>query len=146
MLALATQLGRAVPSDRPDLTMQQLHALVLLSARPRHVGEVATLLGVSMSSASSMIDRLARASLVERERGEDDRRVVVCGITEQGELVLRHVLEVGRLRLERLLAELSSDELTTVERALESLIAAARTVMSGSSPSMEHTRGGLPGR
>lgn len=135
MLTLATHLESAVPSPQPDLTVRQLYALVLLSARPRYVGEVATLLGVTISSASGLIDRLVRARLVSRQRGEEDRRVVICRLTDDGELALRHFLEIGRLRLERVLNELSGDELTTVEHALQLLIGAARIVISRSEPS-----------
>jgi len=125
MLTLAIQLESAVPAARPDLTMRQLYALVLLSAHPRHVGEVATVLGVTISSASGLVDRLVRARLVLRQPGENDRRTVVCRLTDEGEAVLRQFLEIGRLRLERLLAQLSVDELLVVERALDVLISAA---------------------
>ncbi len=129
MLTLATQLESAVPAAQPDLTMRQLYALVLLSAHPRHVGEVATLLGITISSASGLIDRLVRARLVWRQAGENDRRLVVCRLTDEGEGVLRQFLEIGRVRLERLLAQLSVDELLDVERALDVLMGAAHQVV-----------------
>lgn len=134
MLTLATQLESAVPAARPDLTMRQLYALVLLSSRPRHVGEVATLLGVTISSASGLIDRLVRARLVSRQSGDADRRRVICRLTGDGEAVLREFLEIGRLRLERVLTELSKGELLIVERALDHLIVAARRVVEESPP------------
>jgi len=129
MLTLATQLESAVPAAQPDLTMRQLYALVLLSAHPRHVGEVAALLGITISSASGLIDRLVRARLVSRQPGENDRRIVVCRLTGQGDRVLRQFLEIGRLRLERLLAQLTVDDLLVVERALDVLMGAAHQVV-----------------
>lgn len=146
LLALATQLEAAEPSGRPDLTMKQLYALAVLSACPRHVGEVAMLLGVSISSVSSLIERLVRAGLVSRQREVGDRRVVVCDITDDGQLALRHVIEIGRRRLKLLLQELSGDELATVDLAVELLIGAARTVVSRSGASVDQTLGGLPSR
>lgn len=129
MLTLATHLESAVPAAQPDLTMRQMYALVLLSAHPRHVGEVATLLGITISSASGLIDRLVRARLVWRQPGENDRRLVVCRLTDEGEGVLRQFLEIGRVRLERLLAQLSIDELLDVERAFDVLMGAAHQVV-----------------
>ena len=129
MLTLATQLESAVPAAQPDLTMQQLYALELLSAHPRQVGEVAALLGITISSASGLIDRLVRARLVSRQPGDNDRRIVVCRLTGEGESVLRQFLEIGRLRLERLLAQLSVDDLLIVERALDVLMGAAHQVV-----------------
>lgn len=129
MLTLATQLESAVPAPQPDLTMRQLYALVLLSARPRHVGEVANLLSITISSGSGLIDRLVRARLVSRQPGEADRRLVICRLTGEGESVLRQFLEIGRLRLERVLTQLSGDQLLVVERALDLLMGAARRVV-----------------
>lgn len=131
MLTLATQLESAVPAAQPDLTMRQLYALVLLSARPRHVGEVATLLGVTISSASGLIDRLVRARLVSRQPGEADRRIVICRLTGEGDAALRQFLEIGRLRLERLLTQLPVDDLLVVERALDVLMDAANHIIAG---------------
>lgn len=134
MLSLATRLEEAVPAAQPDLTMRQLYALVLLSARPRHVGEVASALGITISSASGLIDRLVRARLVTRQSGETDRRTVVCQLTDTGHAVLRQFLDIGRLRLERLLTQLQIEDLLIVERALDRLIAAASDVVGDSRP------------
>lgn len=135
MLGLATRLEEAVPAAQPDLTMRQLYALVLLSARPRHVGEVASALGITISSASGLIDRLVRARLVTRQSGEADRRTVTCQLTDNGHAVLRQFLEIGRLRLERLLAQLPIEDLLIVERALDRLIDAAGDVVGRNRPS-----------
>lgn len=134
ILTLATQLEGALPARQPDLTMRQLYALFLLSAQPRHVGEVAGLLSVTISSASGLIDRLVRADLVAREPGGTDRRLVLCRLTREGEAALRQFLEIGRLRLERVLTQLSKGELLIVERALDLLIAAARRVVEPPRP------------
>lgn len=134
MLGLATQLEGAMPSAQPDLTMRQLYALVLLSARPRHVGEVASALAITISSASGLIDRLVRARLVSRQSGEADRRTVVCQLTDDGQAVLRQFLEIGRLKLERLLTQLPFEDLLVVERALDRLIEAASEVVGSARP------------
>lgn len=134
MLGLATQLQGALPSAHTDLTMRQLYALVLLSARRRHVGEVASALGITLSSASGLIDRLVRARLVSRHSGETDRRTVVCELTDDGQAVLRQFLEIGRLKLERLLTRLPIEDLLIVERALDRLIDAASEVVGTAEP------------
>lgn len=135
MLSLATRLEEAVPAAQPDLTMRQLYALVLLSARPRQIGEVASALGITISSASGLIDRLVRAQLVTRQSGEADRRTVTCHLTDHGHAVLRQFLEIGRLRLEHLLIQLPTEDLVVVERALGRLIDAAGDVVGRNRPS-----------
>ena len=130
-LALSVQLDRATPgAAQPDLTMRQLLALYLLLEAPRRVGELARQLNVTISSASGLVDRLVGAGLVEREHGTADRRLVVCRLSDQGRRELEAFLQLGRLRLERVLARLSAQELLVVQRALDLLIAAARDAIA----------------
>jgi DNA-binding MarR family transcriptional regulator len=55
---------------------------------------------------------------------------VVCRLTERGRQELDAFLQLGRLRLERVLARLSAEELRVVHRALDLLIAAARDAIA----------------
>src|SRR6266508_2068625 len=110
-LALSVQLDRAMPdAAQPDLTMRQVLALYLLLEAPRRVGELARELNVTISSASGLVDRLVAAGLVEREHGTADRRLVVCRLSDQGRRELEAFLQLGRLRLERVLARLSAQD------------------------------------
>ncbi len=110
--------------------MQQLLAVILMSVGPQRVGEIAAALGITISSASGLVERLARAGLVLRSRSTADRRAVICQLSLEGDSELREHLDIGRLRLEQVLAELSRDELISVEHALDLLIGAARTVVA----------------
>lgn len=127
ILELSTRLEASAPRElHADLTMRQLLALYLLSGGPRRVTDVAAALGISLPSASGLVDRLAAGGLVDRHRVERDRRLVLCELTEAGREALTEVLRIGRMRLERVLTELNVPDLEIVERALELLIAAAR--------------------
>ena len=64
--------------------MLQFRTLVLLSQGPQRMGNIAAHLVSSLSSATSMIDRLVDKSLVEREPDPDDRLVEICQLTSQG--------------------------------------------------------------
>ena len=133
MLDVATQLASMTQSAQElDLTMRQLFVLNLLSARPRSIGEVAAALRVTISSASGLVDRLVRARLVARHRAAPpaDRRRVICELTETGAAALDAHLQVGNLRLQLLLGELSADELDVIERGLDLLVGAARSVIA----------------
>jgi DNA-binding MarR family transcriptional regulator len=131
-LALSVQLDRAMPdAAQPDLTMRQVLALYLLLEAPRRVGELARELNVTISSASGLVDRLVAAGLVEREHGTADRRLVTCRLTGPGRRELEAFLQLGRLRLERILARMSARDLLVVQRAQDLLIAAARQAIAG---------------
>jgi DNA-binding MarR family transcriptional regulator len=58
----------ATIADAPDITVSQLSQA----------------LSVHVSTASNLLDKLARAGLVERLRGDEDRRVVRLRLTDQG--------------------------------------------------------------
>jgi len=130
-LALSVQLDRAMPdAAQPDLTMRQVLALYLLLEAPRRVGELARELNVTISSASGLVDRLVAAGLVEREHGTADRRLVVCRLTGPGRRELEAFLQLGRLRLEWVLARIAAQDLLVVQRAQDLLIAAARDAIA----------------
>jgi len=137
MLEIARQLATAIPPTHdPDLTMRQLFVLHLLSQAPRSIGVVAKDLGITISSASGLMDRLETTSLIKRVHPDapEDRRRVICHLTAVGTTALTDHLRLGNLRLEVLLAELSHDEVRLVEQAMELLIRAAREVIAKAKP------------
>src|SRR5665647_2725595 len=121
MLEIARQLSTAIPPTHdPDLTMRQLFVLHLLSQAPRSIGVIAKDLGITISSASGLMDRLETTGLIKRVHPDapEDRRRVICHLTAVGTTALTDHLRLGNLRLEVLLAELSHDEVRLVEQAL----------------------------
>lgn len=131
ILELSARLEATSPNElHADLTMRQLLALYLLSAGQRRVSDVGSALGISLPAASGLIDRLAVAGLVDRQRVERDRRLVLCELTDAGRQALDEVLRIGRMRLERVLTALEIADLETVERSLDILIGAAQRMVS----------------
>lgn len=131
ILELSARLEATSPNElHADLTMRQLLALYLLSAGERRVSDVGSALGISLPAASGLIDRLAAAGLIDRQRVERDRRVVLCELTDAGRQALDEVLRIGRMRLERVLTALEITDLETVERSLDILIGAAERMAS----------------
>lgn len=107
----------------------QLHVLGLLSEiGPTTVSSVATHLGVTPPSASAIVDRMVEAGLVIRERSDADRRVVTVSLSPCGRDTLAKVVGGRRDMLERVLGQLSDDELaitTTMLARLDEAIDAA---------------------
>jgi DNA-binding MarR family transcriptional regulator len=109
-----------------ELTMPQFKVLLVLyteSGAP--MGRLASLLGVTLSTATGIIDRLVERGLVVRQESPHDRRVVVCRLTAEGLQLAERLQQSGRTRMKALLAALDEAELCTVARALELLLAAA---------------------
>ena len=77
----------ASPVDRwleLDLTMPQLKMLFVVDLLgPVPMGQLAARLGISLPTATGLIDRLVEAGLARREHDERDRRVVLVGTTAE---------------------------------------------------------------
>ena len=66
-----------------DLSPPQSLVLRLLD-EPRPMGDLAQLMHCDNSNLTGIIDRLSERGLVERTRGEGDRRVRLIALTEEG--------------------------------------------------------------
>ncbi len=117
--ALEHMAGRmqAVEESEVELTKTQRRVLYHLARAPRRMTEVAELLRSSLSSATSMIDRLVEKGLVERAADPADRRVVLCRLTVLG----RQEAERQLRFFEQVAGQLDEAELEKVVEALELL-------------------------
>jgi DNA-binding MarR family transcriptional regulator len=90
-------------NDR-SVSKTNLHILMLLDQLGRQpMSRLATLADVSMPNMTAVIDRMAEHGLVERARGDDDRRVVLVSVTDQGRAILDEFQAVRREYLRRVI-------------------------------------------
>jgi DNA-binding MarR family transcriptional regulator len=100
----------------------QLHVMgVLHEVGPITVSHLAARLGISPPSTSAMVDRMVDGGLVERVRGEEDRRIVSVWLTPAGEAALAAAIGGRRGKLERVLSQLDPTELADTLRVLNRL-------------------------
>ena len=107
---------------RQGISMTQLHVMHLLE---RH-GEMAMsrlsdMLGVSMSNATGLIDRVEERGFVERIGVPSDRRIVLVRITPGGRQVLDEVEAIREETLRSVLDRLDGDQLASVATAMADL-------------------------
>ena len=109
-----------------DLTTPQLKVVLLLylngSAR---MSELASSLGVTLATATGILDRLVDKDIVERENSREDRRVVVCRLSMKGQELTDRLYTSGRERARQLLQGLDEDKLSKLDEALASLSGAS---------------------
>lgn len=85
--------------------------LEALGRAPRaSMKEIARLLGVQMSSATVLVDRLVREKMLDRLRDENDRRVVWVRLTNKGRGVVRDTLDEKSRSMERIFGCLTGAE------------------------------------
>ena len=116
---------------RGALSLVHLSVLALLETKgSQPMSAIADALDVSQASATGIIDRMEERGLVERQRAEDDRRVVSIHLTGAGTAVSADILEQRRTRLRRILAELSPDEVEGFLRGVRAMRGARERLLA----------------
>ncbi|HEV3038162.1 MAG TPA: MarR family transcriptional regulator [Candidatus Angelobacter sp.] len=115
-----------------ELPARAMRAIVILSNRGRCImSDFASAVGVPVSTATHMIEKLVRKGLVVRVRSEEDRRVVYVELSEEGRKREHHYLQ-NRVAMGRdMLGPLSPGER---ELFLEMLVKMIRATSSESKP------------
>jgi len=115
--------GRGAQPPADWLSVPQLMVIGWLAAGGRRrISEVAARLGVSLSAATGLADRLTRAGLAVRSRDGDDRRVVWLEITPKGRELLARTRELRRQSIDEAFSVLSDEELETFVRIISKVI------------------------
>ena len=108
-----------------DLTMPQLKVVLLLFMNgPVRMSDIASALDVSLATGTGVIDRLVEREIVLRENHPDDRRVVLCRLSEKGQKLIGGLWQLARDRLRELLGAIDPVRLRLVIEALEALLKA----------------------
>jgi DNA-binding MarR family transcriptional regulator len=108
-----------------DLTMPQLKVVLLLFMNgPVRMSDIASALDVSLATATGVIDRLVEREIVLRENHPDDRRVVLCRLSEKGQKLIGGLWQLARDRLRELLGAIEPVRLRLVIETLEALLQA----------------------
>ncbi len=119
---------RLMQWEQSHLTLPQLRVLFQVRRQPGiTTGQLARCLGVTISTTSGLVAKLADGGLVARGSSQDDRRQIPLELTNAGRVLAGELAEVTRPFVERLAEELG-DELEEVVVALEKLTAAADKV------------------
>jgi len=97
------------------LTPAQYNILRILrgEGNPLPILDIASRMIQTVPGITGLIDRLEKATLVERKRCEKDRRVVFVSITDQGKQLVGTLDEPVNKLHHQLLSHLSQDELQT---------------------------------
>ncbi|HSL76649.1 MAG TPA: MarR family transcriptional regulator [Candidatus Limnocylindrales bacterium] len=123
-----------------NVSMAQLRCLHLIAATGEtRMSRLVSLLGVSISTVSGLVDRLVDRGFVTRHDDPADRRQVVIAATPAGTAFLDQMRDLGNAQFRELIARLRPDELRTVRRSIEILsrVADEATAVSAPDPRKE---------
>jgi DNA-binding MarR family transcriptional regulator len=90
------------------------------------MSELAATRNVALNTATSLVDRLVLADLVERHGDPADRRVVRVAVTDRGRLLVERLRAVRTAVMRRLLDDLSDEEVASILAAMPALARLAR--------------------
>jgi DNA-binding MarR family transcriptional regulator len=108
-----------------DLTAGQLRTLLLLYTNgPTRMSDISSTLNVSMATATGVIDRMVERGIVVRESDPNDRRIVLCRVSPEGEELVSGLWRAWYERAKVLLRALDRRRLLAVRELLEALLEA----------------------
>jgi len=105
-----------------DLTSSQIKVLISFSDQSSFtMTELSRTHAVSVSTMTSMVDRLLQLGLFERQRDDADRRIVRVRLTPEGKKIVDYLMKVRRQELEKFLLELSDAEIQQFVKSIETV-------------------------
>jgi DNA-binding MarR family transcriptional regulator len=111
--------------QQSGLSLAQLNVVTLLEMHgPMPMGRVAELLGVSVASATGIVDRMAERDLVSRKGSPTDRRVVEVHIAERAHELFEAAKARRRDHLREVLARVDDERLAGLLEGLRAVRAA----------------------
>lgn len=121
---LFRQLFPTVPKDllTLDITMPQTKIILILYIHgPRRMSDIASELDVTLPTATSLVERLVEKGYVLRETQPDDRRVVLCRLSDDGQKAIGRIWQLARNRTAESLEAMDVSKLGLFVEALQAM-------------------------
>lgn len=119
LYGLATGAVRRLPRD---MSLTSAATLATLDRTgPRCITELAAIEGVTQPAMTTLVRVMQKSGLVERRGDASDKRLTVVCLTEAGSSYVHTRRQAGVHALERLIGELSGDEVEALLAALPAL-------------------------
>jgi DNA-binding MarR family transcriptional regulator len=123
---------------RLGISMAQLHIMYTLQRTGvMTMSRLADVLGVSLSNATGMIDRLEERGYIERTRVPEDRRVVLVHVTESGSRLIEESDAVSDELMRSVLTRLDPTALPVIANAVAE-VRSALELAAGQPPQHLH--------
>lgn len=140
-----TQRQSMQPWLHLDLSTAQLKTLALVAEEPAStIGQIATVLGITLPTASHLVDKLVRAGLVERHDDPLDRRRAIVQPSPQGAELIASLRSVNEAYLRGCLARMAPDDRAALLHGMNALADAAYTLTDAADPAPVPTLADAP--
>jgi DNA-binding MarR family transcriptional regulator len=125
---LFRQLLPTVPEELMTIeaTLPQLKIMLMLYFRSSvRMSDIASELNVTLPTATVLIDHLVEKDFVIRETQADDRRVVLCKLSEKGQKTIVGIWDSAALRCRILLKSMEEEKLECFVDVLGNMLSSA---------------------
>lgn len=120
----ATEENVRALAQTSGLTASQLMVLQVLKLRGETLnGDLANAVDLKQATVSILVDKLQKRELVERRKGDTDRRRVWIRITQKGEAILRDALDLLQESFLTRFSKLAEWEQASLAAALLKIVA-----------------------
>jgi len=125
---------------RLGISMAQLHIIYTLQRNGvMTMSRLADVLGVSLSNASGLIDRMEERGFIERTRVPEDRRVVLVRVTDAGMRLMNENDALSDELMRGVLARLRGTELPVFAHAVAEVRAALEAITAEPARNLNET-------
>ena len=135
ILKLAEQIFRELLPTVPkellelDITMPQLKTMLLLFLNgPTRMSDLAEDLGVTLATATGLVDRMVERGIIVRDSLPEDRRVVLCRLSDTGQKMVSRIWDSSKKRSREILEYLDTASLQMLSEALNAMLEYARNL------------------
>ena len=105
-----------------NISIPQFRALRFIqSCSDSSLTDIADFLGLTLPSASKLVDGLVKQELIDRQDSVTDRRRMILSLTKSGEEIVNFARINAQAELTKILGVLPADELKIIQDALEIL-------------------------
>ncbi len=114
---------RAIQTEEyKGVTTNDMHVIEAIGlGSPKNMTAVAKSLGVTTGTLTIAVNSLVKKGFVNRERSEEDRRVVLVFLSSKGERAYEHHKRFHEEMIDAVLSRLTEEEKIALEKALLNL-------------------------
>jgi len=108
--------------EATQLTVLQLQTLVFITKnKVISMGDLANEFKISLPTATVLSDKLVNLGIIKRIESKNDRRIVNISLTEKGKSLFKKAMKQRHLKVNKILAYLSSRDRKELLRILDNL-------------------------
>ncbi len=105
-----------------EVTVNDMHVIEAIGVeKSKNMSTVAKSLGVTMGTLTISVNALVKKGFVERIRSEEDRRVVLVSLTQQGKKAFAHHQKFHEDMISSIVTQLDEDEKKVLQKSLANL-------------------------